>query len=126
NVDVDPYRSTEHGISRTFHTKDGEREEQLTNFPARIVTSVLEDDGVEMRRSIEVEAKHRGRVYRFKLSAADFTAMTWPIEQLGPDAIVYAGQAKRDSAREAIQLLSGLPEELRSYAHTGWRQIDGE
>src|SRR5205823_4727496 len=64
--------------------------------------------------------------HRFKLSAAEFSAMDWPIEQLGPDAIVYAGQAKRDRAREAIQLLSGKPAERHSYAHTGWRQVDGD
>ena len=123
NVEADGYRSTEGGICRS--TKAGGGEEPLTNFPARIVASLVEDDGVEQRRFLEVEAMHRGRPQRFKLSPADFVAMTWPIAQLGPDAILYAGQGKKDRAREAIQLLSGQPVVRHSYAHTGWREIDG-
>jgi hypothetical protein len=122
-AETDPYRSTESGICRTKGEGDGK--EPLTNFPARIVASLIEDDGLEQHRFLEMEALHRGRLHRFKLCATEFAAMAWPMEQLGPDAIVYAGQAKRDRAREAIQLLSGTPKERRSFAHTGWREIGG-
>jgi len=126
DVEVGSYRSSASGIGRSFHNRDGNGEERLTNFPARIVASLIEDDGVETRRFLEMEALRRGKLLGFKLSTSEFHAMTWPLEQLGPDAIVFAGPAKRDRAREAIQLISGEPEERRSYAHTGWREIDGE
>lgn len=93
-----------------------------TNFQARIVGDVAEDDGVETRRSLELVAAVRDREQRFRLPAERFAAMNWPLEHLGAAAIVYPGMGTRDHARTAIQVLSGEVPQRTIYEHTGWRR----
>jgi hypothetical protein len=120
-----PYRETEDGLVWLKHTRDGEIPTPLTNFRARIVSQVIEDDGAETRRLIELEARMKGRVHRFTMRAGELAGMNWPLEHLGSGAVVYAGFGVRDHVRAAIQLSSGDAPERRVYTHTGWRMIDG-
>jgi len=120
-----PYRMTERGIMWLRETRDGQVLTPLTNFPARIIGNIAEDDGAEVRRVLEVEAKLKGRTRTERLTPDRFAAMGWHIDLLGPGAIVYPGQNTKENARTAIQLLSGDMEEQIVYAHLGWREHAG-
>lgn len=120
-----PYRSTDEGIVWIKQTRDGPVDTPLTNFSARIVADIVEDDGAEERRSFEIEATLRQRTQRFKIPAAQFAGMTWATEYLGAAAACSPGIGTRDHARFAIQLCSGDVPTRRIYAHTGWRRIEG-
>jgi hypothetical protein len=110
------------GLVHLRPSKDGTIEVPLTNFTARIVRDVAEDDGVETRHVFEIEATLGKRVKKFVVPATQFPTMNWPLEHLGAVAIVSAGQGAKDHARAAIQHLSGeIPEEV-TYTHCGWRQ----
>lgn len=120
--DTGPYRATEAGLIWRKPTQNGPVTVPLTNFIARIVGDVAEDDGVEARRALEIVAAVRDRRARFTLPAERFAAMNWPLEHLGAAAIVNRGMGTRDHARTAIQLLSGEVPRRTIYAHTGWRR----
>ena len=105
-------------------TRDGSVETPLTNFSARIVADLLEDDGVEARRVFEVEATLEGRTQRFRVPAERFAGMNWPTEHLGAAAIVWPGFGLRDHGRAAVQTLSGEIATRHVFAHAGWRTIN--
>jgi hypothetical protein len=111
-----------------FHAKTttaGEvLEVKLTNWRAAVETIVTLDDGVETIREFEINAELMGRTFRFLVSAANFAAMNWPIEQMGPAAIIFPN--RREHARTAVQSFSLLASEQRVYTHTGWRLVDGQ
>jgi hypothetical protein len=108
----------------TRPTKDGSVETRLTNFVARITSDVVEDDGVEVRRRFEVEARLNGWCRRFTIPAETFPSMGWATEHLGARAIVMPGMGIRDHARAAVQVLSEGIDERHVYAHSGWRQLE--
>jgi hypothetical protein len=118
-----PYRLTPTGLSWAKPTREGEILVPLTNFSAKIVGQVVEDDGVETRRLIEIEAHLNDRLTRFAVTANEFSGMNWPLQHLGAMAIIHAGFGLREHARSALQILSGDVPERRVYAHTGWRLI---
>jgi len=122
---VGAYKETASGILWLRDTRDGRVETTLTNFPARIVGNVAEDDGAEIRRVLEVRAALKGRPRTARLTPEKFVAMSWPIELLGAGALVYPGQSVKDHTRAAIQLLSGDVAERIVYAHSGWREHEG-
>jgi hypothetical protein len=121
-----PYLETPAGLIWNKPTKDGAPVPvALTNFCARIVAEVVEDDGTEEpTRHYEIEATRCGKPYRFQTSAAGFEAMNWARE-MGAAAVVFPGIGTRDHARTAIQLLSGEPALRLVFTHTGWRQLEG-
>jgi hypothetical protein len=121
----EPYVETDEGLVWMKPTFNGEVPVRLTNFTARIVGQVLEDDGAETRRLLEIEARLHGRESRCAVSPSELAVMTWPIQHLGPEAVVHAGFGVKDHTRAAIQLLSGPAPERRVFTHTGWRKIDG-
>jgi Domain of unknown function (DUF927) len=86
---------------------------------------VVEDDGAETRRLLEIEATLRQRTYRFQVPAGQFAGMNWCMEHLGAGAALWPGFGIKDHARAAIQFLSGDPLERKVYAHLGWREIGG-
>jgi hypothetical protein len=120
-----PYRSTPHGLVWDKPVQDGTLEVPLANFTARIVADFSKDDGAEVQRSFEIEARLNDRCRRFSIPAAKFAPMNWPAEHLGASAIVYPGFSTKDQARAAIQMLSEEIEARRVFAHTGWRNVDG-
>lgn len=135
-VSTGPYRETDDGIvwrrrERNRNTGPGQPAEvindiPLTNFTARIVSDVVEDDGAEERRRFDIETVSQGRRKRFALPASEFQGMGWPATHAGAGAVVCAGQGLRDHARAAIQLLSGDVPERHVFTHSGWREINGE
>ncbi len=54
-------------------TRDGAVPTPLTNFTARIVADVAEDDGAEVERAFEIEASLNGRSIRGRVPAARFS-----------------------------------------------------
>ena len=120
-----PYQATPGGIVRMKSSADGVVKTPLTNFTAKIVSDIAEDDGVETRHTFKIEGVINGQVKQFVLNGADFSGMNWPIEQLGAQAIVYPGLGNKDHARAAIQLLSGDVPSETVYTHLGWRKHGG-
>ena len=118
-----PYSVTERGLVWLKKTANGEVPVQLTNFTARIVAEVVEDDGAEIRRTMEIEAAVNGQSQQFNVLASQFSAMNWPLEQLGPGAIVFPGFGTKDHARAAIQLLSGEFRRRVVFMHLGWQKV---
>lgn len=51
--------------------------------------------------------------------------MAWPIEQLGVEAVVFAGAGTKDHVRTAIQVLSTSVTQRTIFRHLGWTTIDG-
>jgi hypothetical protein len=138
SADYLKYRATSAGLQRVkCDISEGGVEREtlipLTNFTARIVSQVIQDDGAEESRAFEIEAQvcwpAQRALQRFVIPAERFNSMSWPMEQLGAGAIVCPGQGVREHARAAIQWIStcapgGIPER-QEYTHTGWRQIEG-
>jgi hypothetical protein len=115
------YEMTQEGIVLYTFARDGEPiQKLLRNFTARILTNVTEDDGVEKKNVLEIEARCRGRKKHFFVPASEFPKMTWPLEKFGGEAIIAAGMGAKDHARAAIQHLSGDIERRTVYTHTGW------
>ena len=117
------YKATPGGLVWIRHTQNGPVTVRLTNFGALIATDVLEDDGAEIRRRFEIEARLNGWCRRFTVTADAFAGLGWVTEHLGARAIVYPGLGLRDHTRAAIQVLSGAVPERHVYSHTGWRQL---
>ena len=59
-----PYEVTPEGLIRKKETDDGVTAIPLTTFNALITGQALEDDGVETRRLLDMEATLRGRTYQ--------------------------------------------------------------
>lgn len=120
------YANTREGLVWHKPSGDGIVPVPLTNFGARIVGDVVRDDGVETSHLLEIETMLHGRQQLIQVPSGRFGGMNWVLEHLGPTGIIYPGQALRDHARAGIQLTSGAITTRRVFAHTGWRQIDGE
>ena len=120
-----PYEATPGGMLWNKETAEGIIQVQLSTFNALITGQVVEDDGAEVRRLLEIEATMRQRTHHFRVAAAQFGPMNWHMEHLGAGAALWPGFGIKDHARAAIQFLSGDPPERRIYAHLGWREIGG-
>jgi hypothetical protein len=99
---------------------------RLTNFMARIIEDVVEDDGAEIHHVLVLECWLKGRRYRGRVLREAFTKMDWPTEVMGAEAIVAAGLGRKDHARAAIQELSGDIPHRYTYTHTGWITYEGQ
>jgi hypothetical protein len=119
-----PYFETSEGLFFIRRTPKGETVHALTNFTARVLADVLEDDGVTRRRTVDLLVRLNEKERAFRVSAADFNSLRFVSEHVGAEAIVHPGPYVRDHVRVAIQKHSrGVPERL-IYCHTGWRQLD--
>ena len=119
------YRETLNGLIRVNTSPQGtETLFPLTNFRARIVADITRDDGAETTRSFGIDVKQGERATLITIPVAQFPTMRWPVEALGSEAVVYAGQGTTDHTRCAIQLLSSGVARRTTYTHTGWREID--
>ncbi len=119
-----PYVATPDGIAIEKQGEHGPDLVPLTNFTAVITADVIEDDGAEQARQIDLRCEVRRQVIELRLPASAFNGMSWPIEKLGPQAIVEPGLGTRDLARAAIQHLSDPDIPRRTvYTHTGWRKV---
>ncbi len=122
-----PYEATSSGLVWHKPTREGKKTAlPLTNFTATITKEIVQDDGIEERRLLQIEAVCRDRRHAFSIPAELFPPMSWVGKHLGASAILYAGYSARDHTRVAIQMLSGEVPVETHYAHTGWREIDDE
>jgi hypothetical protein len=116
-----PYGISDGGMVRVTAKKGGTEIIPLANFVATIKKDITEDDGLEARRFFEIEATLRDRTFVFIIPASELPAMNWPIERIGPAAIVNPNQ--KDWARAAVQTFSTDVQEQRIFTHTGWRKV---
>jgi hypothetical protein len=123
-----PYELTPDGIIHHTHTRTGEKVDKLlTNFGARIVENVIEDDGVEPKLTLQIETERHGSTNRVYVGASEFAKMNWHIEKLGGEYSIAAGMGSKDHARAAIQCLSEKNiSRRRVFTHTGWRFLRNE
>lgn len=119
-----PYRISNGEMVYIRNTREGAVAERLTNFVARIVGDVTVEDGVEQERHIELAVTLKGREQLITVRGPKFQSMQWVCDELGSEAIVSAGFATKDRAREAIQVLSGRRRRIRRFRCTGWMQIE--
>ena len=94
-----PYEATSTGIIWFKSTAHGVTRVPLCNFTAKIVADCCEHDGLETRRVFEIEAKINNTVKRFSIPATEFAAMNWPLDNLGPEANIYAGHGLKEHVR---------------------------
>lgn len=119
------YRLTEKGLRYVRTNKDGSLSRlAITNFPAVITADVVKDDGETSTRALKIHATLHGQARDVIVTASEFAAMNWPIEQLGSRAIVYPNF--KDHVRTAMQELSREIKEQYVYQHTGWTMLGGE
>jgi hypothetical protein len=106
---------------RTEQMENGRKKiTALANFNARIAGDLIVDDGHQERREFRMEAEVAGQTLAFSVSAIEFARMSWVLNKLGPQAIIYPGQ--QHHVRTAIQCLSGQIRQERIFAHLGWRK----
>jgi hypothetical protein len=124
--DAPLYAESPAGLVYLRPTEHGPVEVPLTNFPARIVAEIVEDDGTadDAHRLLEIEAQVAGRTCHVLIPAARFAGMSWVTEQLGVEALIHAGMMVKDHTRAAIQTISVDVTKRCRYTHTGWRSID--
>jgi hypothetical protein len=126
---IPSYLSTPSGLVWLKPTRDGGKVSvQLTNFTARIVADVEEDDGHNAaQHQFEIEATYRGHSRSFMVPVNQYSSLEWATRQLGSRALVYPGQALKDHARAAIQLTSPDHPRRQVCRHAGWRSgADGD
>ena len=70
-----PYRATEAGLLWRKPTQNGGVDVPLTNFNARIIGDVAEDDGAEVRHRFDIAATLRGRSHLVSVPASSLR--TW-------------------------------------------------
>lgn len=121
-----PYIVTELGISLEKEAKNNQTIVPLTNFDARILATVKRDDGLEVTQNLEVAVTLKDQKSVVTVPSADFAKMSWVLERVGPQAVIFAGASIKDHARVAIQRLSSRIRERVIYTHTGWRQHNRE
>jgi hypothetical protein len=97
----------------------------LSNFAAEIKADVTTDDGAERTRSYIIEADLSARRSTFEIVAKDFAKCDWVDTELGASAIITTGKSIQSHLINAIKTCS-TAEEQYHFAHTGWRNIDGE
>jgi hypothetical protein len=98
----------------------------LSNFTASIVEELVEDDGNEETCFYELEAWVGSKVRRFEIPATAFGGMNWMPKHLGARATIEPPFSRnKDHVRRAIVADSTDVREVRAYAHTGWRRIEG-
>jgi hypothetical protein len=107
--------------------RDGSITVPLCNFTARVTEEITRDDGVESNRYFRCLGNdcHGQDLPGIEVPAANFSSLSWVVNDWGMRAIIGAGMNAKDRLREAIQLLSQQALSRRIYTHTGWRHLDG-
>jgi hypothetical protein len=123
-----PYAIVNDAIVHTTMVQNTSVSEPLGNFWARIVSEEEHDDGLQQRRLMQIEGglATGEPLQRIDVLAEHFSGMTWVTRQWGGRAIIFAGQAKKEHFRVAIQMISGAYPLSAVYEHVGWRKIGGE
>lgn len=103
---------------------DGPQHTRLTNFVAYITRGIVEDDGVAARRLFEIEVTIFNQPpFTVTIPTGKFAGLEWVLDH--PQAEVTAGPGMREHVGAAIRHISHASD-LHVYAHTGWREVDGQ
>jgi hypothetical protein len=122
-----PYFCNSGGTFRRKDTADGFVNVPLANFSAEIVEEVrIDDGGGDAQHFFHIAGQLGGvALPPANVRSAEFASMNWVIDHWGVGAIVAPGQGCKDHLRAAVQELSGNVVRRTVYAHTGWREVDG-
>ena len=109
-------------------TINGAVQVPLCNFIAQVTEDIMKDNGHETTRLFKVTGTlFNGQTLpAVEVPAASFGSLNWVTSEWGMRAIITAGQTYKDRLREAIQLLSMEAKQKTVYAHTGWRELNGQ
>lgn len=126
--DDSPYTVERGRLCFIKETKDGPVVLPLCNFNASISEEVVIDDGTETTRAFLIDGRLSagGSLPTARVIADRFGRMDWILQSWGVDAVISAGMSAKDRLREAIQVLSRDVKRRRIFAHTGWREIEGQ
>lgn len=123
-----PYFVDDGFLCRYKKTRDGELKIKLCNFQAAITEENILDNGQETKNfyTLEGQLLHNGHsLPKIEIPANSFSGMTWA-HQYGTRAVLEPGQTVKDYVRHSIQVSSGNVRTKTHFAHTGWRNINGE
>jgi hypothetical protein len=100
---------------------------QLSNFGARIVEEIVEDDGSgePPQRFFVLEGRLADgrKLPSARVLDAQFSTMNWPMLAWGHRVQIGAGAGKKEHLRLAIQQFSPAEaSETRVFSHLGWRK----
>jgi len=105
--------------------RDGPVRTRLTNFRAKVLRSIVTDDGAQKSTTLLIEAWLDGKPKKkFEMTVSDFMRMDWAANHIGLDAIVYPNAAQH--ARVAIQQMARDVKSCTRFAHVGWRRHRGK
>jgi hypothetical protein len=115
-----PYSARAGAIWKTITKNDLTFDLRLTTFIARILSQIIESDGVEETRYFEIEGIVNSETRTFTILASEFRSLGWLATYLGGGAVIVPPAEDREVAA-AIQLLSpqDVPVRIR-HTHTGW------
>lgn len=115
-------------IIRSVPTKEGSVDVPLGNFSALISSITIRDDGAERRHSFTISGQtaNGSTLEPADVLASEFAGMAWVPAAWGNRAVVYAGMGVKDHFRVAIQILSGHAPTRTVFAHSGWREVNGQ
>lgn len=124
----DPYFIDEDGYLCRWKEKNNTRISiRLSNFNARIIEEISEDNGLEQTHRFVIEGRAKEMILpQVSVSANQFPPMNWVVGAWGNRAILEAGQNTKDLVRHAIQVQSINAEKKTIFTHTGWRNVDGK
>ncbi len=100
--------------------------EILAHFEAKIVETVVVDDGAEQKRHFRMDVKLPSGERSFQLSAEEFDRMNWVLPKLGHEGIISNERYASATLKYAILQLSKDARTRTIYGHTGWRDIGGD
>jgi hypothetical protein len=109
-------------------TANGTIDEQLSNFVAKIVAEEIRDDGMLQQNYFVIEGEHQNgqRLFQISVPSQQFQSLNWVVANWGPQVIIFAGFAKKDHLRCAIQAHSKHSIKRVVYTHLGWRETSPE
>jgi hypothetical protein len=106
------------GYGEKVHSK------KLTNFYLTSIRPIVRDNGLDKDHSFEIEATLGEHTVPEELLADDFQRMRWPLNVLGPDALVTPRM--EPEAAYGLQVTARkLPKKV-IFTHVGWRTIGGK
>jgi hypothetical protein len=123
-----PYVEDAEGIWTSKRDPSGarQRDEQLSDWTARIVANVREVGHEGARNWYQIEATVGGRGHTLRVPAGEYESMAWVAQELGADAVIPAGRSTKDRLRDAIQRLSRPIPRREVFTFTGWHRVGRE
>lgn len=123
---VENYTMTGRGTTWLKGDDEESTETTLANFAALIEReTLLVSSEHETARLLDMCVTTAKGSTRFRLAAAEFAAMAWPLKHVGSHARLEPGFGMSERMRHAIQTCSE-PATSTVYAHTGWAKVEGQ